>query len=322
MNFHNVISVLLVLIFCSIQTVVVHAEESVRTFSVTNSTVKVYFNDPFTHSEQKKIMYWLEQNAAAVTTLFGKFPIDDAVVTVKKAQGASEPVPWGQVLRERIEGVNFHVNPGFSRADFMRDWTAAHEFSHLFIPFPGNKDSWFSEGLATYLQNTLRVRANMLSEQQGWQKLYEGLRRGQLDTRMQDMPLQELSPKMWDSRSYQRVYWSGVCYFLRTEIDLFDATDGEHSLDSVLRDFNRCCRFKKKAWSAFALAQSFDQISGTKVFTRNLRDILKTHALPEIEPLFTALGLRANRGRIAVVADNNVLRQRIMRGALTPLVDQ
>ncbi|MGI9284941.1 MAG: hypothetical protein ACR2P1_06100 [Pseudomonadales bacterium] len=320
MVFHKAVFVLLVLIFCSVKTEVIHAEETSRTFSVTNGTVKVHFIDPFTRSEQKKIMYWLAQNAAAVTTLYGKFPIDDAVVTVKKAQGASEPVPWGQVLRERIEGVNFHVNPRFSRADFMRDWTAAHEFSHLFIPFPGNKDSWFSEGLATYLQNTLRVRASMLSEQQGWQKLYEGLRRGQRDTKMQDMPLAELSPKMWDSRSYQRVYWSGVCYFLRAEIDLFDATGGEHSLDSVLRDFNRCCRFKKKAWSALALAQRFDQISGTKVFTRNLRDILKTYTLPEIEPLFAELGLRVNRRRIAVVADNNVLRQRIMRGALSPVV--
>ncbi len=317
MFFRSLAFASLLLTACGASTTSVHGEASSHTFKLTNSTVKVRFSDRFTHSEQEKLMYWLEKNAAAVTTLYGEFPIPQAIVTVQKAQGADEPVPWGQVLRGRIEGVNFHVNPKFSRPDFMRDWTAAHEFSHLFIPFPGHQDSWFSEGLATYLQNTLRVRANMLSEQQAWKKLYEGLRRGQRDTKMQAIPLAELSSKMGESRSYQRVYWSGVCYFLRVEIDLFKATGGQHSLDSVLRDFNRCCQFKTQSWNATALAQKFDEISGTDVFSRNLRHILKSHALPEVEPLFAALGLRINRaGRIVIVDKSNVLRQRIMDGAL------
>lgn len=310
---------LLLLIASGASTTLVCAEEVSHTLHSANSTIKVRFTDRFTPQQQEKIMYWLEQNASAVTTLYGEFPIPRAVVTVQKSRRANEPVPWGQVLRKHTEGVLFHVNPKFSRADFIGDWTAAHEFSHLFIPFPGNQDSWFSEGLATYLQNTLRVRAGMLTEQQGWQKLYDGLRRGQRDTKMQAMPLVELSPKMWESRSYQRVYWSGVCYFLQSEIDLFKVTAGRHSLDSVLRDFNRCCRFEKQNWNAPALARKFDEISGTEVFSRNLRHMLKTHALPEVKPLFAALGLHANReGRIVFVAKENDLRQRIMSGALSP----
>ena len=133
---------------------------------------------------------------------------------------------------------------------------------------------------------------------------------------MQAMPLQELSPKMHDSHSYQRVYWSGVCYFLQTEIDLFNATSGKHSLDSVLREFNRCCRFSKQAWSAPAIALKFDEISATRVFTQNLRTFEKSHALPEIRPLFAALGLRVTAlDRVAIVDKNNVIRQRIMRNA-------
>ncbi len=294
-------------------TAAVQAEDSSRTFKVAHSLVTVRFIDQFKLADQKKIVYWLQQHAQAVTTLYGELPIPNVRVSVEKATGAGEPVPWGQVIREREERVLFRVNPEFSQAEFVSDWTAAHEFSHLFIPFPGNRDSWFSEGLATYLQNTLRVRAGMLTEQQGWQKLYEGLRRGQRDTRMQAMSLQQLSPKMHDSHSYQRVYWSGVCYFLQTEIDLFDATNGKHSLDSVLREFRRCCRFSEQAWTAAEIAMKFDEISATTVFTQNLRKIQASHALPDIGPLFAALGVRVTPSDRVVVSDkNNVLRHRIM----------
>ena len=146
----------------------VRAESSSHTINVAESQIKVHFVDRFTPIEQNKILYWLQQHAEAVATLYGEFPIPNARVRVEKAASAGQPVPWGQVIRGREEGVLLQVNPEFSQAEFVSDWTAAHEFSHLFIPFPGNQDSWFSEGLATYLQNTLRVRAGMLTEQQGW----------------------------------------------------------------------------------------------------------------------------------------------------------
>ena len=322
MFIHRVFVFILPLLVCAMVSAAsasaVRGEQSLREFSVGQSLVQVHFSDSFSQAEQDKIVHWLQQHANAVTTLYGEFPIPIAKVRVEKAVGSSEPVPWGQVIREREEGVLVQVNPEFSQAEFVRDWTATHEFSHLFIPIPGNQDSWFSEGLATYLQNTLRVRAAMLTQQQGWQKLCEGLRRGQRDTAMQDMPLAELSPKMHASNSYQRVYWSGVWYFLKTEIDLFAASNGKHSLDTVLQEFSRCCRFKKQFWSAALIAAKFDEISASKVFTKNLRAIRNTHALPAIEPLFSALGLRVSHsGQVAIADKHNVLQQRIMNGSKT-----
>lgn len=318
---HRALVCLLSLLDCAMVSAAAaeRSEQFLRELNVGQSQVQVRFIDSFTQPEQNKILYWLQQHAEAVTTLYGEFPIPKATVRVEKAPGSRQPVPWGQVMREREEGVLVRVNPKFSQAAFVRDWTAAHEFSHLFIPFPGSQNSWFSEGLATYLQNTLRVRAAMLTEQQGWQKLYEGLRRGQRDTAMREMPLAELSPNMHASNSYQRVYWSGVWYFLKTEIDLYAASNGRHSLDTVLREFSRCCRFKKQFWSAALIAEKFDEISATSVFSKNLYAIRKSHALPAIEPLFSALGLRlGSSGKIAVADKNNVLRQRIMHGALAP----
>ena len=318
MFIHRLLVVVLPLLVSVVASTAVRGEQSVREFNVAGSLIQVHFSDSFTQPEQKKVVHWLQRHAGAVTTLYGEFPIPVAKVRVEKAVGSSEPVPWGRVIREREEGVLVRVNPEFSHAEFVRDWTATHEFSHLFIPFPGNRDSWFSEGLATYLQNTLRVRAAMLTEQQGWQKLYEGLRRGQRDTAMRGMPLAELSPKMHDSNSYQRVYWSGVWYFLKTEIDLFAASSGRQSLDTVLQEFNRCCRFKKQFWSAALIAEKFDEISATNVFSKNLHAIRNTHALPAIEPLLSALGLRvSNSGQVAIAAKFNVLQQRIMNGAQT-----
>ena len=112
--------------------------------------VEYIWEDDFSASETKKIEAWLGGVSEAVAQTFGLYPF-----TVKlyiHRSSAKEPVPWAETSRNGEQAVHFYVDPSYSLQDFQMDWTAAHEISHLSIPFVGRSNMWFSEGYASYWQ--------------------------------------------------------------------------------------------------------------------------------------------------------------------------
>ena len=140
-------------------------------------------------AQRNKITQWIRYTAEAATALYGRLPLDQFTVNIQFSPNAREPVPWGKVTRSRPPQVTFHINPDFPLQAFIDDWTSVHEFSHLFLPYPGGAGIWFSEGLASYYQNVLMARAGTLTPEQAWQKIYAGFRRGRYDKRMKHLTL-------------------------------------------------------------------------------------------------------------------------------------
>ena len=79
--------------------------------------------------------------------------------------------------------VEFFTATQATTDSLQRAWTGYHELAHLLIPYQGWGGAWFSEGLASYYQNILQARVGILTEQQMWQKLYEGFQRGRGDAK-------------------------------------------------------------------------------------------------------------------------------------------
>jgi predicted metalloprotease with PDZ domain len=202
--------------------------------------------------------------------------------------------------------VNFHVNPGASLASFKQDWTAVHEFSHLYLPYVGKSDIWISEGFASYYQNLLMARAGTLSEHKMWQKLSEGFDRGSRD-KNRHLTLGELSPQMRQRRAFMRVYWSGALYFLEMDIALHQTGT---SLDAVVTEFIACCRTQHKTWSGNKLVKSFDEIAGNSLFS-------STYAAYESEKIFrdyagvlSQLGVELHGKQVVFSKDSNMAKLR------------
>ena len=80
--------------------------------------------------------------------------------------------------RGEVDRVEFFVTAEASAERLRQAWTGYHELAHLLIPYRGWGDAWFSEGLASYYQNLMQARAGVLSENEMWQRLYDGFRRG------------------------------------------------------------------------------------------------------------------------------------------------
>jgi predicted metalloprotease with PDZ domain len=280
---------------------IVPATHADITVSVGSQQLHLRFDENFPEQQQEKMRDWLAVVGEAMTTVYGSLPRDDIYLTLVAHPSNREAVPWAHVERGQRSGVRFFVNSEKPLAEFIDDWTAYHEFSHLLIPYPGEPDLWFSEGLASYYQNVVRARSDKLSPQQAWQKLYRGFERGAADTRMSHLSLAELSPRMRETASFMRVYWSGAYYFLA--VDLALRRRGQ-SLDRALAGLKECCLDDRGSWNAAALAERLDQIVGGNEFTREYTRIVRQNTMPDFEKLFQENGLVIHDG---VVSDLDAL---------------
>ncbi|ARN75068.1 hypothetical protein [Oceanicoccus sagamiensis] len=287
---------------------------SSSTISIDNTTFAVTFKGDFTEAERDKLTQWLKLVGQSMTTVYGRLPLNTIMVEFIPYRKANEPVPFGKVIRWPKQGISFYVNPAISLDRFINDWTAYHEFSHLMIPYPGDDAMWFSEGLASYYQNLVMARAGVLSPLAAWQKIFDGFVRGANDTKRQDLTLGELSPQMWQNRSFMRVYWSGAYYFMAVDIAL---REQGQSLDEVMLGLQQCCLHKSRDWTVTELIQTLDQLSHSRVFSEQYQQSINSKQLQGFEPAFNQIGLGLKGGKLYQMKTNKLgLSQQIMTQAI------
>lgn len=237
------------------------------------------------------IMEFVQATATDVSLAYGYFPNPSPQVLVVpiSSSRSSSPVPFGRVIRDGGETVELFINPAQPQEDFLKDWTATHEFSHMMVPYLHSEYRWISEGLAQYYQNVLLTRAGAYEEQEAWQKIYAGLERGR-----QSRP--ELSPNAAASGSVRsarmKVYWSGAALALMADVNLREQSGGEESLDTVLRDFQACCLPSRVAWTGPEFFQKLDSLASKPVFMPLYRRYADTAGFPDTSEYLRRLGVR------------------------------
>jgi hypothetical protein len=260
------------------------------------------------------VQQWITRAATAVTTLYGRFPEDTAQILVVPGARGDEPVPWAYVLRGGMPSVHFYVNQRRPLDEFLTDWTAVHELSHLLLPYVRPEDAWLSEGTASYYQNVLRARAGMLSEQEAWQRMHSGFRRG-----MKSMPgitLADATERMYRDGAFMRVYWHGAAMLLLADQRLRARTGGRESLDTALAKLHDCCLAPDQAWQASTLFAKLDALTGTSVFSELLGEQTASR-FPDLTETYALLGLRvSDAGDSVELVDGLQVRDReaIMHG--------
>ncbi|MFT7687747.1 MAG: hypothetical protein ACI9FB_003104 [Candidatus Azotimanducaceae bacterium] len=272
------------------------------------------WKSPFNAQEKKKIENWLSHAANTTSLINGRFPLSRTRININRTTSGQSAVPWAHTLRESTpEGVEFHVDPSASLKSFVSDWTAVHEFSHLYIPFPGNRDLWMSEGFASYYQNILMARGGILSEKQAWQKLADGFHRGSRD-RKNNSKLHSLSAKR--SGGTMRVYWSGALYFLEADLNL--RSSGQ-SLDDIISKYVNCCRNRKKYTNGRTLAKEFDNIAGRNVFLSLYEGYANEYSFRDYKSVLTKLGITLDKHhQVSLLVDDyhSRLRESFINPAL------
>ena len=264
-----------------------------------------------------RLATWLDSAAMNVAQAYGRFtqaPLQVVLVPVARGRGDStEPVPFGHVIRDGGEAVQFFVNPEQPLEHFVADWTATHEFAHLLLPYVEHDENWIAEGFASYYQNVLMARGGHYTAAKAWRKLIEGFRRG--ERAVPHLTLESAMPLGgWDG--IMKTYWGGAAVFLLADLEL--RTDGGDALtlDDVLARLRQCCLPSARTWSGARLFAKLDRLAGRKVFMPLYERYRARRTLPPWQDATTRLGVRLDGGR--AVFDNSAPLAAVREAIMAP----
>lgn len=254
-----------------------------KDIEVPSATISIVSPDGYSAAQRSAITAWLTNAGNVVSLATGRFPVDRAQVIVLPTGGFR----FGHTGRSGGASILFLMPDDIGLENLRADWIAIHEFSHLLHPFVVREDAWLSEGLATYLQEVLRVRAGMLTAEDAWRRLYEGAALG----RAADGSLTSETQRMPYAGNYRMVYWAGAAIALMVDVELRKRSAGRESLDSALAGLSKRPEFMAKPASAADLLAALDASVGGRTCRDVAQPYLGGRALPDLAALYRQLGL-------------------------------
>lgn len=267
--------------------------------------------DGLSDATRAHVRPWLEAAARTAALSIGKVARSRVLVVLLPVPGFREPVRFGMAARGGGSSLLLIVADNAELDALVRDWIAVHEFSHFMHPFVEREDAWLSEGLATYYQEVVRVRAGLQSQAEAWRRLYEGSQRSIGAT----TSLERESAEMFENHSYSRVYWAGAAFALLADAELRERTQGRRSLDDVMRGLTECCAQNAKPMPARVVIAEMDRIAGVPVFSELMRRHVQGPTPPDLGPLFARLGISTGPDGVKLSeAEQAAIRDAIMRG--------
>jgi hypothetical protein len=285
-----------------------------QTLTEEDRTLEIEISPEFKPAQRETLVQWITFISGSLRTVYGYWPRQTWRISVSPADALdSDPIPWAQVHRDEIDTVEFFTAPQATTEALKKAWTGYHELAHLLIPYRGWGDTWFSEGLASFYQNILPARSGILSEQQAWQHIYEGLLRGRADTQFNGQTLATVSAAMRDEGGYMRVYWSGAWYFLAIDLRLRQQSGGRNTLDLALQKLNICCA--DDSLSVVQMVNKLDELNEVLMFQPLYQQLNVTTEMPEFEKMFASLGITIVDGAVILQQEGPgaQLRQELVR---------
>ena len=280
---------------------------------VPGATLRVTLARTDTAYDRERLLNWVRATANDVSLTYGRFPNPSPQVIVVPISASRDdgPVPFGRVIRDGGETVQLFVNPDRPLSEFLDDWTATHEFSHLMLPYLERKHRWISEGFAQYYQNILLSRSGAYDDHRAWQKIYDGLERGRVSR-------PELSPNDAAEGGIRtglmKTYWSGAALALIADVELRRRSNGKQSLDTVLGQLQQCCLPANRVWSGTELFATLDGFLGEPLFMPLYHRYADTAGFPDTSDVFAQLGMTIDDGEVKVRRDGEL---REIREAIT-----
>lgn len=287
---------------------------------VPGATLRVRLPQTEPSLDQQLILDWLRATATDVTLTYGRFPNPSAQVIVipitQSRWGSERAVPFGRVIRDGGETIELFVNHDRPIDEFLGDWTATHEFSHLMLPYIGREQRWISEGFAQYYQNVLLARAGAYEQTEAWQKLYAGLARGRA-SRPELSPNEAAARGVRDAR--MKVYWAGAAIALMADVALRERSNNRETLDSTLERLQLCCLPSERVWSGPELFATLDTLVDEPLFMALYRRYADTIGFPDVSELLERLGVHVSGNSVRLREHAELAG---VRGAITEVAPE
>jgi len=167
-------------------------------------------------------------------------------------------------------------------------------------------EPWIEEGLATYVEPLVRVRAGLAPADDIWKWLVWGLPKGQ----------DAVAPWGFDgARSWAAVYWGGALFCFEADLAIRQKTQGRLGLDDALRGIVRAGGNVTVSWELERALEVGDRATGVPV----LRDLSAKMRRPfppwNLDETWRQLGVRASESGVSY--DDRAPLAAVRRGITT-----
>jgi predicted metalloprotease with PDZ domain len=253
---------------------------------------------------------WVKSSATAVASYLSRFPVD-RVLIVLLPSSERERSPAASTLGNGGASILAVVDPRMAKAGFSKDWEMAHEMVHLAFPNLAREHHWLEEGLATYVEPIARAQAGIISTDQVWDELIEGLPKGQPEPG--DLGLDK-------TPTWGRTYWGGAMFYLLADVRIRRKTDGTRSLRDALVGILEEGGNVSVDWSVEKTLAIGDRATETMVLQDLYRSMAHAAVEVDLEALLQELGVAKVQGR--VVYDDHAPLARIRRDITAPRTER
>jgi hypothetical protein len=234
------------------------------------------------------LVHWVTEAARAVTSYFGRFPVQRARVEIRIVEGR----------RGVLHGTSYGEDSALSRmavgqhstvSDLKDDWTMTHEFVHYGFPSGRRRHHWIEEGSATYIEPIARVQIKNLSARQVWGDM------------VRDMP--QGLPRPGDrgldnTHTWASTYWGGAIFCLVADVRIRKRTGTRKGLEDAFRAINHAGGTIEVEWPLNRALEIGDRAIGGNTLAELYQQMGLEHLSIDLAALWTELGVVRSGGHL------------------------
>lgn len=229
--------------------------------------------------DESTIRRWVRSMVRMAGDYCGHFPVEELRVEVSLRSGRR--VVFGQHFVGRR--VRIHVGRNTSEADLRTDHVLLHELLHTALPSLDRRHRWMREGLSTYLETMVRAQAGIITQADVWRRWIDSMENGV--PRVGDRGLD-------NTPTWGRVYWGGALFWMVVDVELRRATQGRHTVRSLVRGIVARGGVARRRWPMRRLLRVADHVTGTRVVSRAYRRMALQPRVPDLDDFYARLGVR------------------------------
>jgi hypothetical protein len=276
--------------------------------SLDGVNVQVDFGDTKFSGGTEPLLQWIKRSEGIVAAYYGQFPTSSLRIQVVPQDGGG--VRGGQTWAGFIR---IQVGRDVTPAQLMDDWVLVHEMTHLALPDMGEAQSWFSEGLAVYVEGIARVQAGNRTQEDVFTEQMRQMPRG--------MP-QPGDQGLDHTHTWARTYWGGAMFCFLADVEIHRRTGNRLGLQDAMRAVVRASGGLASDWPISRVFDIADQATGTKVLEEMYAQMRDEPVTPDLQDLWAKLGVVSDGGSVKLHDDAplSAIRLAIMKphGATTP----
>jgi hypothetical protein len=248
--------------------------------SVPGGKISITLPDEQIKVSQKELLNWIRSSAMAVSTFYGRFPVDH--LTLKLHSGRGSGIRHGVTYPKDGGLILITVGESTELSDLKDDWVLTHEMTHLAFPSMAENHHWIEEGLATYIEPVARAQTGNLAVAEMWKQFVHDMPKGEPASNDQGLD---------NTPTWGRTYWGGAMFCLLADVKIRELTHNRKSLRDALRAIRDHHGIITEDWDIEKALDIGDKATGLTVL-KDLYDEMRDKPDPvDLDELWKKLGI-------------------------------